>query len=88
MTPRAPLSVDLAVAPGDGTHPVTETFTATVNGGTGARFDWDFGDGATATTASNKTSHVYSTANNYTATVTVTTTDGRTATGRVEFNVK
>ena len=88
VTPRAPLSVDLAVAPGDGTHPVTETFTATVNGGTGARFDWDFGDGATATTASNKTSHVYSTANNYTATVTVTTTDGRTATGRVEFNVK
>ena len=88
VTPRAPLSVDLAVSPGDATHPVTESFTATVNGGQAVRYDWDFNDGKTATTTSNKTSHVYSEANNYTATVTVTTTDGRTGMGRVEFNVK
>ena len=88
ITPRGQLSVDLTVTPGDGTHPVTETFTATVTGGDAVRYDWNFGDGTTATTTNNKTSHVYTQANNYTATVTVTTTDDRTGTGRVEFNVK
>ena len=89
ITPRAALSVDLTVSPGDSaTHPVTESFTATVTGGDASRFDWDFGDGSTATTTSNKTTHVYSQANNYTATVTVSTTDGRTERGRVEFNVR
>jgi len=89
VTPRGPLSVSLAATPGDSnSHPVTETLKATVTGGTAVRYDWDFGDGNSATTTNDTTTHVYSTANNYTATVTVTTTDGRTATGRVEFNVK
>jgi hypothetical protein len=88
ITPRAPFTVDLGASPGDGTHPVTETLTATVAGADAARFDWDFGDGATATTTSNKTTHVYNDTRVVTASVTVTATDGRTATGRVEFNVK
>jgi Big-like domain-containing protein len=91
ITPRGPFTVDLTASPGDSnSHPVTETLTATVAGGDAARFDWDFeGDGTVdATTTSNKTTHVYGNANQYTAIVTVTSSDGRTGTGRVEFNVK
>lgn len=87
IAPRAPLTIDLAVAlsPASG-HPTTATLTATVTGGDAVTFDWDFGDGSsTVTTSINKTTHVYANAGSYTATVTVKTTDGRTATARVEF---
>jgi PKD repeat protein len=93
ITPRAPLTVDLtadtAATPVPNVGKLV-TFTATVNGGDPLKFDWDFGDGSTATTASPspaKTSHVYRANGLYTATVTVTTTDGRTAIGRVELIV-
>ena len=89
ITPRGPFTVELTASPGDSnTHPVTETLAATVAGGDAVRFDWDFGDSATATTTSSKTTHVYTNPNPYTATVIVTSSDGRTGTGRVEFNVK
>lgn len=83
VTPRGALTVGLTVA----VTGRTANFTAAVNGGDAQSFAWDFGDGNTATTSVNTTSHVYSAANNYTATVTVTTTDGRTGSGRVEFVV-
>ena len=82
VTPRGALTVSLAVT---GPPARTANFTATVTGGDPQRFDWNFGDGNTATTSANTTSHVYSAAGNYTATVTVTTTDERTGSGRVEF---
>jgi Big-like domain-containing protein/PKD domain-containing protein len=88
ITPRAQLTVELtadtsaAAVPGVGK---TVTFTATVSGGDAAKFDWDFADGDTATTTTNKTTHVYRSNGQKTPTVTVTTTDGRTATGRTEF---
>jgi PKD repeat protein len=63
----------------------TVLLTATVAGGEPQSFAWDFGDGSTATTTTPKTPHVYKTKKGYTVTVTVTTTDGRSATGRVEF---
>ncbi|HXD18358.1 MAG TPA: Ig-like domain-containing protein [Vicinamibacterales bacterium] len=93
ITPRGPMTVDLTVSPGDGTRPVTETFTATVTGGDAQSFAWDFeNDGnIDATTTTNKTTHVYGTnasAGPTTATVTVTTTDGRNGNGRVEFNLR
>jgi PKD repeat protein len=50
-------------------------------------FTWDFGDDTTATTSGNTTTHVYRTNGPKTATVTVKTTDGRTATARAEFIV-
>lgn len=89
VNPRAQLTVDLSVSqeaavPGVGR---TANFTATVTGGDPVKFEWDFGDGTTATTSANKTSHVYRANGQFTATVTVTTTDGRTGTGRVEFIV-
>jgi methionine-rich copper-binding protein CopC len=86
VTPRAPLTVSLTAT---GPPARTVNFTATVTGGDAQSFAWDFEtDGQTdATTSVNTTSHFYTAAKNYTATVTVTTTDGRTATGRVEFNI-
>ena len=49
---------------------------------------WDFGDGSSAVTTSSKTTtHAYAAAGTYIATVTVTTSDGRTVTGRIEFIV-
>jgi hypothetical protein len=63
-------------------------------GGTGnanvQRYDWDFGDGDTATTSGNTTSHVYdteATEQRRVVTVTIRTPDGRTATGRTEILV-
>ena len=85
----APLSVDLAVSLATvATVGSTATFTATVAGGTPQTFEWNFGDGADAVkTTANKTSHVYTQNKAFTATVTVTMTDGQTVTGRVEFIV-
>lgn len=40
------------------------------------RYDWSFGDGASATTAVPQTDHVYASAGEYTATVTVTDDEG------------
>lgn len=92
VIPRQPLAVGLSATVGTGVkdqgQPVT--FTATVTPATGGAdsvraFKWDFGDGITATTSSNTTSHVYTKSGLYTATVTVETIDGREATGRAEF---
>jgi Bacterial Ig-like domain (group 1)/PKD domain len=91
VTPRSALTIDLAAAQsasvaGQGQ---TVTFTATVAGGVAQSFAWDFdGDGTIdATTSSNKTTRVYTANGRYTATVTVQTIDGRSATARTEFIV-
>jgi PKD repeat protein len=85
----APISVDLAVSLATvATVGSTATFTATVTGGTPQTFEWSFGDGTDSVkTSANKTSHVYTKNNPYTATVTVTMIDGQTVSGRVEFIV-
>ena len=93
VSPRGAYSVLLEASPGDGTRPVTETFTATVSNGDAVKYEWDFnGDGTIdATTTTNKTTHVYSTGDDAgpkTVTVTATASDSRSATGRVEFNLK
>jgi len=91
VTPRSALAIDLAASqstsvPGQGQ---TVSFTATVTGGVAQSFAWDFdGDGSVdATTSSNKTTKVYTANGRYTATVTVQTIDGRSATARTEFIV-
>ena len=67
------------------------TFTATVTVASGTleidRFEWNFGDGATAVTSGSSTSHLYSAAGFRVVTVRVVEKDGRTGTGRVEINV-
>jgi Big-like domain-containing protein/PKD domain-containing protein len=89
VTPRSALTIDLAAAQSSSVagQGQTVTFTATVAGGTAQSFAWDFdGDGTVdATTSSNKIAHVYTSNGRTTATVTVQTTDGRSATARTEF---
>ena len=67
------------------------TFTATVTVASGTleieRYEWNFGDGATAVTSGNSTSHVYSSAGLREVTVRVVEKDGRLGFGRVEINV-
>jgi PKD repeat protein len=71
--------------------PVAFAATATTNP-TGAqieRFEWDFGDGSPLrTTTGSATSHQYSVAGAYVATVRVYTTQGASGTGQVDFVVK
>jgi hypothetical protein len=76
---QQPLAVAINVSParaGDVT-----TFGLSVNGNSFglARTDWTFGDGGALTTSTPNVSHVYAAAGSYTAGVTVTDTQGRSA---------
>jgi hypothetical protein len=91
-TPPQPLAASLTATPGTSVAGVGNTtkFESTVTPATGGAdmvqsFKWDFGDGSTATTSGGVTSHVYTSNGAKEATVTVETTDGRTATGRTAF---
>ena len=87
----APLNVSMTATPGTVQVDVPVTFTATVTQASGTpeilRYEWDFGDGNTAETSGNTTSHVYTGAALRVATVRAVEKDGRTGTGRVEVNV-
>ncbi|OFW47965.1 MAG: hypothetical protein A3G77_07150 [Acidobacteria bacterium RIFCSPLOWO2_12_FULL_68_19] len=95
ITPRQPLAVTLAATAGTAVstvgQPVKLTATVTPTGDAGAnlvqKYEWDFGDDSTAETTGNETTHVYTSEGRKTATVKVTTTDGRTASARTEFIV-
>ncbi len=56
---------------------------STVRFGTIARYDWSFGDGATAVTSTPSTSHVYTANGTYTASVTETDGAGTSTSGEV-----
>jgi hypothetical protein len=84
------ISVGLTAAgPASGTR--TVTFTANVLPAGAAdlvqSYTWDFGDGITATTSGNSTTHVYASAGTRTVTVLVQTTTGVSATGRTEVSI-
>lgn len=65
-----PYSATLAASPSSGTAvPLSVTLTLTETGGAGTSFAWNFGDGATATTTVNHTTHSYTVLGNYTPTV-------------------
>jgi endonuclease/exonuclease/phosphatase family metal-dependent hydrolase len=57
--------------------PLNVDFTANVSGATASKYSWNFGDGTTSTAT--LPSHTYNAAGNYTAKVTVTDTNGSTA---------
>ncbi len=61
-----------------GQTPLSVAFDASSSTGAIASYQWDFGDGSSAT--GNTTTHVYSTADSYTATLTVTDAAGQTST--------
>ena len=77
----APLNVNLTASPPRTTAGDIVVFTATVSGSTVpiARYEWDFGDGASVTTTGNVVDHVYTTAGARTAGVTVFSVEGRGA---------
>jgi len=68
-------------APGAATS--FDASSSTVRFGTIARYVWSFGDGAQTTTTTPTTTHVYSTAGTYTATVTETDSAGTSVSGEV-----
>lgn len=81
-----PMSVTATASPTSGQAPLSVVFAASVTGGQGPyTYSWNFGDGQTGT--GNVVAHTYSTAGNYTATVTVTDNTGATATASVNVSV-
>jgi hypothetical protein len=91
---RPPLSVTLAAESETAVPTVGQRwrFTATVSPASGGAdqvesFTWNFGDGTSATTSGNTTSHVYTVNGRKTVTVTVRTTDGRSASAQTEIIV-
>ena len=93
ITPRSrQLNVTLAadtptvVAGVGATVELTATVTPTTGGADVVqKYEWSFGDGAEAETSGSTTSHVYTENGVKTATVKVTTTDGRTASATTQF---
>jgi adhesin/invasin len=99
VTRRDPASVatasvaatPIAAVPGSGGQTVNFVTTVTVNPADASiqatRFEWDFGDGSTATTNGPDTSHVYTTGEMTakTVTVTVTLTNGQTLVASTQF---
>ena len=93
VSPRAPLGVTITATAGTPSGGRTSiAFSANVTPATGGAdvaqsFSWNFGDGSTATTSGKDITHVYNTASGpYTVSVTVTTTDGRAASGQTQVN--
>ena len=100
VTPKpvpTPISVNLTSAEVAGQKTLTSarwTFTAAATGGGEGTangpfesYSWGFGDGSTAVTSGNQTSHTYTSAGPKTVTVTVRTPDGRTGSAREEIIV-
>ena len=89
----APLNVTVTSSLSTVQVDVPVTFTATVTQAPSAgapeidRYEWSFGDGRTAVTTGNITSHVYTSAGRKSVEVRAVEKDGRTGTGRTEVNV-
>jgi hypothetical protein len=86
VQPSTQLAVLLSATPTFGTTTTTESFTATVIGLGNAvvvSYVWNFGDGISASTTANQTTHQYAHPSGpFTVTVTITTSTGQTATGQ------
>ncbi|MGB3443328.1 MAG: PKD domain-containing protein [Actinophytocola sp.] len=78
ITPDQAPEAALVVTPPN--SPAYFTSPSTVRYGTVASYQWDFGDGTTATTSTPGTSHEYANPGTYTATVTLTSSGGTSTT--------
>ena len=86
-----PLLITMQAVPGYGPAPLLVGFLINVVDPSGAAivaYKWNFGDGHSATTNPTLTFNNYAIPGSYVATVTVTTADGRSATGFAGVIVK
>ena len=86
-----PLLVTLQAVPGYGPAPLLVGFLMHAVDPSGAEivsFNWNFGDGHFSTAPPTLAYNSYSIAGNYVASVTITTADGRSATGFAGIIVK
>jgi len=89
VNPRSPITVTITATKGTVENArVPYTFEATVTGATDVvQYVWDFGDGQTATTTSNKIQHFYDVGRGLTdVKVTAKMSDGRSADGQTQIN--
>ena len=75
------------VNPDFGPPPLAVAFTAEADCGQGATYKWDFGDGSAPSTEANPT-HTYTKDGDYTASVTVTGSNGSTASDEIDIFVE
>jgi hypothetical protein len=86
-----PLLVSLQAVPGYGPAPLLVGFLLNAIDPSGAQivsYNWNFGDGHTSTSPPMMAYNTYTQAGSYVATVTITTADGRSATGFTGVIVK
>jgi adhesin/invasin len=86
------VSVNMTVSPTTVQRGALAEFTASATttpaGTTIERYEWNFGDGAVATTSGNATNHSYATAGRYVASVRAVTTTGASGTAQREIVVQ
>ena len=73
--------------PDFGPPPLAVAFTAEAECGQGATYKWDFGDGSSPSAEANPT-HTYTKDGDYTASVTVSGSDGATASDEIDIFVE
>ena len=86
-----PLLISLQAAPAYGPAPLLVGFLLNAldpSGGEIVSYNWNFGDGHTSTLPPTMAFNTYSNPGTYVATVTITTADGRSATGFTGVIVK
>ena len=86
-----PLLVSVQAVPGYGPAPLLVGFLMNAvdpSGGQIVSYNWNFGDGHTSTLPPIMAYNTYAQAGSYVATVTITTADGRSATGFAGIIVK
>jgi PKD repeat protein len=82
----SPLMANASASPTSGQAPLTVNFSGSASGGASPySYDWDFGDGGSSN--SQNPSHTYSSANTYSAMLTVTDSLGTLASQSLSINV-
>src|SRR5215211_6049817 len=86
--PAEPLTVEITSSDTEGVAPATFDFEANVTGGTVPyTHSWDFGDGSVESDDDESIDHTFDVAGNYTVTLTVTDSTGRTVSDSILITV-